>query len=157
MAKLNYDSWVTVAAASSLALTTAQKLVRNFDYYKGGGQAYISREELLTLCRKNRMDVFGMANLMGHKSSEMSPFLVSAAGQISDRFEELHRKLLFFHPNNTIHIIPLIDEQRRYWTGSTEQQFYGDQLQNDLENKIPEKLSSIEKGIKSLPEKVSTE
>lgn len=157
MAELNRDSLITIAATTALTLTTSRKLIRNFDYYKTGGQKFVTRKELLALCKKNRMDVFGMANLMAQDSSNMSPFLVATAGQIVDRFEEFHRKLLFFHPEDSIDIIPVIDEQRRYWSGITNEQFYDKNLQKELENEIPEKLSFIESEVKKLPVSISTE
>lgn len=157
MAKLNRDSFITIAATTALTLTTSGKLIRNFDYYKTGGQKFVTRKELVTLCKKNRMDVFGMANLMAQENSEMSPFLVATAGQIVDRFEEFHRKLLFFHPEDTIDIIPVIDDQRRFWSGITNVKFYDKSLQKELENKIPEELSFIENEVKKLPSSISTE
>ena len=156
MAELNRDSLITIAATTALTLTTSRKLIRNFKYYKSNDPEVISRNELLALCKKSRMDVFGMANLIAKNDPEMDPFLVSLAGRIFDQLEELHRKLLFFDPDQISDIIPVIDEQRRYWSELTDECFYSHHLLGDLENKVSGQLLAIDKMIRNLPESVST-
>lgn len=156
MAELNRETLVTIAATTALTLTTSRKLIRNFKYYKSSNREEVSRVELLALCKKSRMDVFGMVNLIANNDPEMDPFLISLAGRIFDQLEELHRKLLFFDPDHISEIIPLIDEQRRFWSDLTDEHFYCDHLLRDLENKVSGQMFKINKMIRNLPESVST-
>src|SRR5690625_7487952 len=57
--------------------------------------------------------VYTLHNLMEKEDEEEAPFYVSIAGTINDAFEEVHRNVLFYEPDEIIPIIPEIDEQRK--------------------------------------------
>jgi hypothetical protein len=142
------------AAASALTLTTSRKLIRNFRYYRSDEPGSILSRDLAKLCRGIRRDVFSLYNLMEHDPNS-SPFFVSLASEIHDQLEELHRKLLFFDPDQISEIIPLIDHQRTFWNRLSEQNFYNNELSGSLEKEIPNFLTEIENKINLLPEKVT--
>lgn len=153
MAKLDNDSRLLqfAAATTAITLTTSRKLIRNFRYYKNRSDDRIEREELSSLCRYARQDAFGLQNLMINGADTDSPFLVSLAGEIYDRLEELHRKLLFFEADSITDIIPLVDEQRRFWKQLTQSDFYSDNLIRELEGPVPNTFETIEQLIHKLP------
>lgn len=142
------------AATSALTLTTSRKLIRNFRYYRNDEPGSISSRDLAKLCRDTRRNAFSLNNLMEH-DPDSSPFFVSLAGEINDQLEELHRKLLFFDPDQISEIVPLIDRQRTFWNRLAEEDFYNRELLGSLENEIPNILTEIEHKITLLPEKVS--
>lgn len=152
MAELEPDNPIRfAAAASAVALTTSRRLIRNYRYYRSVQPETIHREELTSLCRHIRQDLFGLRNLMDQEQHH-SPFYVSIAGEIDDRLEELHRKLLFFDAEEISHIIPLIDSLRKFWSGLDEPSFYGVHLAEALDRDIPVALETAEEEILKLPE-----
>lgn len=152
MAKLERNElYDFTAAATALTLSTGRKLIRNFSYYRTEKSDRIYSEELHALCIGIRKDTFSLHNLMT-SSENYSPFFVAIAGQISDRLEELHRKLLFFDPEEIIGLIRLIDGQRTFWNRATDPEFYDEILISHLEHDIPEKLLKIELELLRLPD-----
>lgn len=138
------------AAASALTLSTGRKLIRNFNYYRSGELSRVTRAELIAICRDIRKDAFSLHNLMENRE-EYAPFFVALAGQISDRYEELHRKLLYFDPDLITEAIRLIDRQRSFWKKSDNPGFYSVELVQLLEHFIPDMLLKIESELKRLP------
>ncbi|MCC5914289.1 MAG: hypothetical protein JJU46_07935 [Balneolaceae bacterium] len=152
MAELDPDDPIRfAAAASAVALTTSRKLIRNFRYYRSTQPDTIHRDELAGLCRHIRQDLFGLRNLMDSEPGH-SPFYVSLAGEIDDRLEELHRKLLFFDAEKISTIIPLIDSFRSFWKGLDQPSFYGEKLISALDHQLPSALEITENKILTLPE-----
>lgn len=156
------------AAVSVIALTTTRKLARNFAYYRNTGidshDDPVYRDDLSDLTRMIRREAYGMLNLMTNHHApngihdtatgpETAPFLVSLAGRIYDRLEELHRGLLFFDAGAIAEIIPLVDRQRKFWEHLTDEEFYNDILAAELEREIPSSLEQIETRIRKLPAK----
>jgi hypothetical protein len=155
MAELDSDQhFLFAAAASAVALSTGKRLARNFSYYRSSGRHTILRDELETLCRSIRRQVFSLSNLI-RRDARFSPFWVSIAGEINDRLEELHRKLLFFDPARITEPVQIIDEQRTFWKEMTDPEFYGENLALRLETDIPQKLQETEELISGLPESVT--
>lgn len=157
MAKLNNsDSSVPFAAAvTAMSLGMSKRLMRNFRYYQKYQPETITRDKLLEICRDIRFDIFSLQNLYLNRPEQHTntPFKVMIAKRVSDHFEELHRKLLFFDVDDITDIIPIIDQQRRFWDEAVEPGFY----ENDLPEKLQQILSSVypdlENQIKKLPEK----
>ena len=155
MAKLEHSMALRFAAATSaLTLTTSRKLIRNFRYYRSEEPGSILSRDLAKLCRHARRNAFSLYNLM-ERDTDFSPFFVSLAGEIYDQLEELHRKLLFFDPDQISELIPLIDRQRTFWNRLSEEDFYNRELLDSLENEIPDIFTEIELKITQLPEKAS--
>jgi len=88
---------------------------------------------------------------MGNNNLAENPFLVSIACNINDAFEEIHRDLLFYDADEIVDIIPLIDQQRKFWADFTEPEFYDSHLFNKLDRSVPETLYKIEKNLLGLP------
>jgi hypothetical protein len=153
MAELNSEPLQLAAAVTAITLISGRKLARNFVYYRSEKQPgeYVFRNELLILCRRIRMEMFGMHNLMENREKRFSPYLVAMAGEINDCFEELHRKLLFFDTSVISEIIPDIDRQRLIWKQYTDELFYNENLNLNLETSFPDAMKAIESGISKLP------
>jgi hypothetical protein len=139
------------AAAIALTLITGRKLMRNFRYYRSGGSDRVYRRELVSLCIAVRKDAFSLHNMMCSEEKQPS-FFVALAGRISDRLEELHRKLLFFDPDRITHAVKLIDRQRAFWNNSDNPDFYNDELLSALEHTVPDTMLKTEKVLKQLPD-----
>lgn len=153
MAELNSEPLQFAAAVSAITLISGRKLSRNFAYYRSEKlpAEMVFRNELLLLCHRIRMEMFGMHNLMENPEKRCSPFLVAVAGEINDCFEELHRKLLFFDTSVITEIIPEIDSQRSFWKHYTDELFYSENLNLILETRLPDAIKVIESGIRKLP------
>jgi len=157
MAKLNNESSVQFAAAvTAISLGTGKRLIRNFHYYRKETPDIITREECRHIYREIRLNVFGLQNLYLNESKSnadtSSSFKVMLAKQIQDGLEELHRKLLFFDADQISDLIPLLDEQRKFWGQSTEPDFYSDELPNLLDHHLITYFPEIEKYLEDLPE-----
>lgn len=139
------------AASSSMMLVESLRLIRNYRYYNNIPGNSITRSSLLEQIRFTQSLVFTLHNLMEKGDEEEAPFYVSIAGTINDVFEEVHRNILFYEPDEIVSIILEIDEQRRFWAGFCDTGFYNDQLVQKLEDTFPEKLRSLEKKIEKLP------
>jgi len=151
MAELNKsDIYELAAAASALTLITGHKLIRNFRYYRSADPDIIYRENLLSLCVSIRKDAFSLHNMVCSPDPQPS-FFVAIAGRISDRLEELHRKLLFFDPSRIADAVEIIDRQRVFWKRSDDPFFYEEDLANQLEHDVPEAMLKIEVLLKQLP------
>lgn len=151
MAELNKsDLYEFTAAASALTLITGHKLIRNFRYYRSEEPDIIYRDNLLSLCISVRKDAFSLHNMMCSPDKQPS-FFVAIAGRISDRLEELHRKLLFFDPSEIAEAIEIIDRQRAFWKKSDDPLFYEEDLTTRLEHDVPEAMLKIEVLMKQLP------
>lgn len=157
MAKLNNsDSSVPFAAAvTAMSLGMSKRLMRNFRYYQKHQTETITRNKLREICRDIRFDIFSLQNLYLNRSNQRTgdPFKVMIAKRVSDRFEELHRKLLFFDVDNITAIIPIVDQQRRFWDEAVEPRFYDNDLPQKLQQVLSTVYPSLEKHIKKLPEK----
>ena len=155
MAKLDPEDLIEfTAAAAAATLTTSRKFIRNYNYYKqqAGQPEVIRKSDLLMLCHKIRLDLFGLQNLLEDKTKHRSPFVVTLASQINDALEELHRKILFFEPDQIESIIPIIDRQRQFWSRYTDEQFYNEQLSSDIEHSVSSDVLNIQSLIQKLPE-----
>lgn len=155
MAKLESDDILEfAAAATSAALTSSRKFIRNHRYYRHSGDQpmTVSKSDLLSQCHKIRMDLFGLLNLLENPAKHRSPFVVTIANEINDVLEELHRKILFFDPDKIESIVPVIDRQRSFWRSFTDMSFYNDQLGSQIEHSILSDVIQIEKSIQQLPE-----
>ncbi|MDZ7718670.1 MAG: hypothetical protein U5K72_07640 [Balneolaceae bacterium] len=139
------------AATSALILTESLRLVRNYKYYNNLDEDTASRHQLIQKVRNVRKLTFTLENLMTKNNPDEAPFFVSVAGVINDMLEEIHRKLLFYDADLIVDIIPLIDQQRRFWSDFSEPEFYDSQLLRKLDHSIPGKLLTIEKNLIGLP------
>lgn len=156
MAQLDSQLAQFTAATAAATLSTGQKLIRNFRYYRAAtsDEEIITRTELLLICHNIRMDMFGMHNLLNDEEMQQSPFLVSLASRINDSYENLHRKMLFFDAKLIQDIIPEIDSQRQFWSGYTEPSFYNYELTYSLEHTLPVTIKIIEDQIKPFPDQI---
>ncbi|MEX2456384.1 MAG: hypothetical protein WD381_03680, partial [Balneolaceae bacterium] len=98
----------------------------------------IKREDLQRIFAQIRHEIYTLQNLFLNEEDTVSssPFKVMLAKNILDRFEELHRNLLFFDVDTIQSIIPVIDRQRRFWQQSTEVEFYDERLLQKLETTV---------------------
>ena len=154
MAKIDSEHLIELTAAAAAAtLTTSRKFIRNYNYYKkrAGQPEIIFKKELLSLCHKIRLDLFGLQNLLEDETKHRSPFVVTLASQINDALEELHRKILFFEPEQIETVIPMIDRQRQFWSRYTDEQFYSEQLSSDIEHSISSEILKIQSEVQKLP------
>lgn len=153
MAKLNPAELLRFAAATTaMTLSTSRKLIRNFNYYKTSDPTTITKSELLSLYKRIRFDLFSLQNLLMNSNENTTPYIVSLSGQIFDQFEELHRKLLFFDPDLLVEIIPVIDEQRKFWVQRTDIEFYNQNLLSHIENRVTGPIQKLEKQLEQLPD-----
>lgn len=139
------------AATSALILTESLRLVRNYRYYNNISEDKVTREHLIQKVRNVRKLTFTLENLMTKNEPEEAPFFVSIAGCINDMLEEIHRKILFYDADLIVDIIPLIDQQRNFWSDFTDTEFYDSRLLRELDHSIPETLLIIEKNLIGLP------
>lgn len=152
MAELSSKALANFTAASSaLILTQSLRLLRNYRYYNNLSDDRISRDKLVVKVRDVRTLSFALQNLMGRDEPDEAPFFVAIAGGINDLLEEIHRKLLFFDADDIVDIIPLVDQQRKFWADFNEVDFYDSSLIKELDNSIPETLIRIEKNLIGLP------
>jgi len=156
MAKLNNDSSLPFAAAvTAMSIGTGKRLIRNFQYYRQKESQSVSRTDCKRVFRDIRLNVFGLQNLyLDHHSgpdSGSSSFKVMLAKQIQDGFEELHRSLLFFEGDQIAGLIPVIDEQRAFWAGSSEPEFYTAELPATLDRQLTTHYPQIENALNALP------
>lgn len=153
MAKLNPAELLRFAAATTaMTLSTSRKLIRNFNYYKTSDPTTITKSELLSLYKRIRLDLFSLQNLLMNCNENTTPYIVSLSGQIFDHFEELHRKVLFFDPDQLVEIIPVIDEQRKFWVQRTDIEFYKQNLLSHIENRVTGPMQKLEKQLEKLPD-----
>lgn len=152
MAELSQKALLNFAAASSaMMLVESLRLIRNYKYYNNISDNTVSRTALLEQIRYTRRLAFSLHNLMEKDETDEAPFYVSIAGAIYDAFEEIHRSILFFDPEDIVSIIPGIDEQRSFWSGFCDTEFYNGRLIHQLEDIIPKKIIDLETKIKGLP------
>lgn len=139
------------AATSALILTESLRLVRNYKYYNNLAEDTASRDQLIQKVRNVRKLAFALENLMNKNEPDEAPFFVSISGCINDLLEEIHRKLLFYDADLIVDIIPMIDQQRKFWKEFASTEFYDSHLLKELDHSIPETLLSIEKKLLGLP------
>ena len=152
MAELSQKALLNFAAASSaMMLVESLRLIRNYKYYNNISDTTQSRTALLEQVRYTRSLAFTLHNLMEKEDEDEAPFYVSIAGTINDTLEEIHRNILFFDPDDIVSIIPDIDEQRSFWAGFCEPEFYSARLLQKLEDTVPMKMITLEKKLKRLP------
>lgn len=152
MAELSSKALANFTAASSaLILTESLRLVRNYRYYNNLSDDRISRDKLVAKVHDVRKLSFTLQNLMSRDEPDEAPFFVAVAGAINDLLEEIHRKLLFFDAEDIVDIIPLVDQQRKFWADFNEVNFYDSSLIQKLDNCVPETLIQIEKNLIGLP------
>lgn len=152
MAELSQKALLNFAAASSaMMLVESLRLIRNHKYYNNISDNTVSRTALLEQVRFTRSLAFSLHNLMEKDEAEEAPFYVSIAGTINDAFEEVHRNILFFDPEDIVSIIPGIDEQRSFWAGFCDTEFYNAELIHSLEAIVPKQIIALENKIKNLP------
>ncbi|MEX0660880.1 MAG: hypothetical protein WEA58_06690 [Balneolaceae bacterium] len=146
------------AAVTAISLGTSQRLSRNFRYYNQSELSNIKREDLQRIFVQIRHEIYTLQNLFLNEEDSVSssPFKVMLAKNILDRFEELHRNLLFFDVDTIQSIIPVIDRQRRFWQQSTEVEFYDERLLQKLETAVEQDLISLEKSLQTLPDTSTT-
>lgn len=152
MAELSSKALVNfTAATSALILTESLRLIRNYRYYNNLSEDKASREQLIKKIRTARQLTYSLQNLMGKDEPDETPFFVSISGAINDMLEEIHRKLLFYDADLIVDIILLIDQQRSFWKGFTDPEFYDSHLIKELDQSIPGALIKIEKKLLGLP------
>lgn len=156
MAKLSLKSekMQFAAAVTAMSLGTSRRLSRNFRYYKQSELSEIKREDLQKISAQIRHEIYTLQNLFLNEENSISnsPFKVMLAKSILDRFEELHRNLLFFDVDTIQSIIPVIDRQRHFWQQSTEVEFYDENLIQKLEATAEQDLIELEASLETLPD-----
>lgn len=155
---LKSEAMQFAAAVTAISLGTSQRLSRNFRYYNQSELSNIKREDLQRIFVQIRHEIYTLQNLFLNEEDSVSssPFKVMLAKNILDRFEELHRNLLFFDVDTIQSIIPVIDRQRRFWQQSTEVEFYDERLLQKLETAVEQDLISLEKSLQTLPDTSTT-
>ncbi len=140
------------AAVTAMSLGTSRRLSRNFRYYKQNKESEIRKSDLQKVCSLIRHEIYTLQNLYMNEENSVfsSPFKVMLAKSILDRFEELHRNLLFFNVDTIESIIPVIDRQRSFWQQSTEVKFYDENLIQKLDYVI-EDLRALKTSLETLP------
>ncbi|HKL15985.1 MAG TPA: hypothetical protein VJ915_10150 [Balneolaceae bacterium] len=160
MAELNQNNTALsfAAAVTAMSLGTGKRLIRNFSYYKQTRSETISRQLCLDICSELRFNVFSLQNLYldDTPSDSHGSFKVLIAKQIQDNLEELHRKVLFFEPDDIIEIVSALDSLRAFWSESSDPGFYQDDLSLHIDKQIVPLLSDIQKHLKKLPEETNS-
>lgn len=156
MAKLSLKSEAIqfAAAVTAMSLGTSRRLSRNFRYYKQSELNEIKRNDLQKISAQIRHEIYTLQNLFLNEKDSISssPFKVMLAKSILDRFEELHRNLLFFDVDTIQSIIPVIDRQRYFWKQSTEVEFYDENLVHKLGTTVEKDLITLEASLETLPD-----
>lgn len=156
MAKLNQnESALSFAAAvTAMSVGTGKRLIRNFSYYKQTRDESISRQTCLDISKELRFNIFSLQNLYldDTGSDSHGSFKVLIAKQIQDNLEELHRKVLFFEPDDIVEIIPAVDLLRSFWSDSSDPDFYENDLPVRMDKKIIPLVSGIQYQLEKLPE-----
>lgn len=156
MAKQNLnDSPLSFAAAvTAMSLGTGKRLIRNFKYYKQTEPEIVSRESCNNINREIRFNIFSLQNLYLDSNDEAThgSFKVMIAKQIQDDLEQLHRTLLFFDADDIVNIIPILDQQRDFWSGSHNPDFYADILPQRINREILPLIEQTESLLYALPE-----
>jgi hypothetical protein len=158
MAKLNQnDSALSFAAAvTAMSLGTGKRLIRNFSYYKNSESETISRQTCIDICSEIRFNTFSLQNLYldENQTDSHESFKVLIAKQIQDSLEELHRKTLFFDPDDIVEIIHSLDALRAFWSHSSSPDFYSSELSHRIDEQVLPHLSNIQTHLKELPEQI---
>lgn len=159
MAKLNQNESVLpfAAAVTAMSLGTGKRLMRNFSYYNQTETETVSRQICLDIYREIRFNVFSLQNLYlddTHSSSHNS-FKVIISKQIQDNLEELHRKVLFFEPDQIVELIPVLDQLRAFWANSFKPEFYHENLSIQLDEQVVPLLPEINQFLQNLPKQSS--
>lgn len=153
MAELNDRVEKFAAATLTLTLSQTLRLSRNFRYYRQQESESVYRSDLLQQADRIKTLGFVLQNLIcGKDFVEYIPFFVSTAGQIHDLFEELHRLLLFFEAEKIEPLIPIVDEERKFWKERHQTDFYDKDLVIRLEHDFPKNMKWLRKKIDELPE-----
>ena len=157
MAQLVSEHHEIAAAVSTISLTTAVRLKRNFTYYrlKSHESETITKSEHIDLCRQLSFNSYSLLNLLISSEFERSPFLISTANRINDILEELHRKLLYQEAESSVEIIQIIDLLRKKWSNYLTPSFYDEQLIDYLNRDQPEIVRNLKCLIEKLPETIS--
>jgi len=160
MAKLNRnDSALSFAAAvTAMSVGTGKRLIRNFSYYKQTRDESISRQTCLDISKELRFNMFSLQNLYLDDSGYDShgSFKVLIAKQIQDNLEELHRKILFFEPDDIVEIIPAVDSLRSFWSDSSDPEFYNSDLPLRIDKQNIPLLTEIRRHLKKLPKQINS-
>jgi hypothetical protein len=153
MAKLNMesDNRIISTAATLLTLEISQRFRRNYKQYRSETTESASRRELIELCEKIQSLSFSLHNILS-SSGYVLPFMLVLSRKISGNFDHLHSLLLLFDADHIHTLIPLIDEQRKVWRKSDQEDFYSIELDYYLEHTFPVALSEIGNKIGALPE-----
>jgi len=158
MAKLNdNDSSISFAAAvTAMSIGTGERLMRNFQYYRQSSDRVVTRVECLEILKRIRMNLFGLQNLYLQDSVERqnlttASFKVMLAKQVQDCFEDLHRKILFFDADYISDVIPIIDQQRTFWNGSTEPEFFEKNLPGLIDIHLISDFPELKTYLSALP------
>lgn len=155
MAELNQNNSALsfAAAVTAMSLGTGKRLIRNFSYYKQTQTETISRQTCLNISAELRFNVFSLQNLYLDDTQEDSggSFKVLLAKQIQDNLEELHRKILFFEPDDIIEIITALDLLRAFWSDSSDPGFYEHDLSIRIDKQVLPLLSDLQQLFKKLP------
>lgn len=102
--------------------------------------------------------MFSLQNLYLDEAGSHShgSFKVLIAKQIQDNLEELHRKVLFFEPDDIIEIIPAIDSLRSFWSASSDPEFYDSDLPLRIDKQNIPLLTDIRHHLNKLPEQINS-
>lgn len=156
MAKLNQNESALpfAAAVTAMSLGTGKRLMRNFSYYNQTEAETVSRQSCLDIYREFRFNVFSLQNLYldDAQSSSHDSFKVMISKQIQDNLEDLHRKVLFFKPDQIVELIPVLDQLRAFWANSCESEFYHENLSIQLDEQVVPILPEINQFLQNLPE-----
>ncbi len=152
MAELNLSfAQKLAAAATAVSIISGNKLARNFHAYRHNQQVKVNKRTIIKLWSRIKHNCYSLHNLLENEQA-FPPFFVTVSGEINDQFEELHRLLLYFPADKIDELIPVIDNQRAFWSDFTNEEFYNNELSAALEHSIPEDLNLMKMQIAKLPD-----
>ena len=153
MAKLDMESESRIisTAATLLTLEIGQRFRRHYRQYRSETVDSISRDELVEISERIESLSYSLHNILS-SSGYALPFMMVLSRKISDHFDQLHSRLLLFDADHIYSLIPLIDEQRKFWRASDKESFYSPYLNEHLEHAFSSEMSLIKKKIAALPE-----
>jgi len=113
------------SASHLLTIGLVSRFFRNYNRYKETTYSHPDKKALEQLCRQISHKLHAYRGILSASEASESPHYQTAGlllqQQIYDTYEDLHHRLLYLDANLIADIIPLIDEQMRFWEPQTDE------------------------------------
>lgn len=111
------------SASHLLTIGLVSRFFRNYNRYKETTYSHPDKIVLKQLCRQISHKLHAYRGILSASESSESPHYQTAGlliqQQLHDAYEDLHHRLLYLDAELIADIIPLIDEQMRFWKPQT--------------------------------------